>query len=146
MRLEHGAAIDRRIPSFLLDSWISRAGFAVATAFGIAWGGLWSTGEVERHGELLVFRRMPRWTHGRGGTCVGRCYLTFREGEPPEVLAHELVHVRQWRRYGLLLPILYLLAGRDPLRNRFEIEAGLEDGGYVRPERTARPRQSASRR
>lgn len=146
VRLEHGSVLDRRIPSFLLNSWISRAGFAIATAFGVVWGGLWSTGPVERHGELLVFRRMPRWAHGRGGTCVGRCYLTFRDGEPPEVLAHELVHVRQWRRYGLLLPVLYLLAGRDPLRNRFEIEAGLEDGGYVRGGRAVGGRQSASRR
>jgi hypothetical protein len=30
------------------------------------------------------------------------------------------------------MPILYALAGSDPQRNRFEIEAGLEDGGYVR--------------
>ena len=29
------------------------------------------------------------------------------------------------------MPLLYLVAGRDPLRNRFEIEAGLEDGNYV---------------
>jgi hypothetical protein len=29
------------------------------------------------------------------------------------------------------MPVLYLLAGRDPLRNRFEIEAGLEDGNYI---------------
>ncbi|MGN6125385.1 MAG: Fe-S oxidoreductase, partial [Humibacter sp.] len=28
-------------------------------------------------------------------------------------------------------PVLYLLAGRDPLNNRFEIEAGLEKGGYL---------------
>lgn len=115
-----------------LDAGIRRAGFAVATAFGIVWGGIWSTGPVERHGELFVFRGMPRWTHARGGVCVGRCYLTHATRENPRVLTHELVHVRQWRRYGLLLPVLYVLAGRDPLRNRFEIEAGLEDGGYIR--------------
>jgi len=34
-------------------------------------------------------------------------------------------------KHGLLLPVLYALAGRDPSRNCFEIEAGLEDGGYV---------------
>lgn len=146
LRLEHGRTLDRRIPSILLDSWISRAGFHIATAFGIAWGGLWSTGEVERHGELLVFRRMPRWTHARGGVCVGRCYLTHRDAESARVRAHELVHVRQWRRYGLLLPILYLLAGTDPMRNRFEIEAGLEDGGYVRAERPPARQSRASSR
>jgi hypothetical protein len=31
----------------------------------------------------------------------------------------------------MLFPFLYLLAGRDPLGNRFEIEAGLEKGGYL---------------
>jgi len=47
------------------------------------------------------------------------------------VLRHEAVHARQWRRYGFLMPILYLAAGFDPLTNRFEILAGLEDGNYV---------------
>ncbi|MEG8036152.1 hypothetical protein QP157_12770 [Sphingomonas sp. LR61] len=46
------------------------------------------------------------------------------------MLRHERVHVEQWRRYGMLMPVLYAVAGRDPLRNRFEVEAGLEDGGY----------------
>ncbi|MGB3840589.1 MAG: GNAT family N-acetyltransferase [Rhodanobacter sp.] len=48
------------------------------------------------------------------------------------VLRHEGVHKQQWLRYGFLMPVLYLFAGRNALRNRFEIEAGLEDGGYVR--------------
>ena len=47
-----------------------------------------------------------------------------------DVLEHEAVHKRQWQRYGMLFPLLYLVAGRDPLRNRFEVEAGLEKGGY----------------
>jgi hypothetical protein len=46
------------------------------------------------------------------------------------VLRHEAVHVRQWQKYGMLMPFLYFLAGSDPLTNRFEIEAGLEEGGY----------------
>ena len=41
------------------------------------------------------------------------------------------------------MPLLYLLAGRDPLRNRFEIEAGLEDGNYVPRPRTQRHGHSA---
>jgi hypothetical protein len=32
----------------------------------------------------------------------------------------------------MIFPLLYLVAGRNPLRNRFEIEAGLYKGGYVR--------------
>ena len=78
-----------------------------------------------------MFRGMPRWAFRRGGVCVGGCYLTGDDAVTDRVLVHEAVHARQWRRYGFLMPVLYLLAGRDPLRNRFEIEAGLEDGNYI---------------
>ncbi|KHK98857.1 hypothetical protein LK09_08315 [Microbacterium mangrovi] len=122
---------DRFIPGFLLDSPISRVGSWYGTAVGAVWGFLWSTGRVERHGDLFVFRGMPRTTFRRGGVCVGRCYLTGDEPVTAAVLRHEAVHVRQWRRYGALFPLLYALAGRDPMRNRFEIEAGLEDGNYL---------------
>ena len=114
------------------------------TAIGWAWGGLWSTGRVERRGELWVFRGLPSWAFKRGGVCVGGCYLTGDAAVSERVLAHEAVHARQWRRYGLLMPLLYLFAGRDPLRNRFEIEAGLEDGNYV--PRSARCGRSAASR
>src|SRR6478736_1914082 len=73
----------------------------------------------------------PRRLARGGGPCAGGCFLT---GDAPiglRLLRHEAVHKRQWEHYGFLMPILYLLAGRDPLRNRFEIEAGLEDGNYV---------------
>lgn len=135
LRVEHGRTLDRWIPSFLLDSPVSLAGAALATVFGFAWGALWSTGRAQREDGLIIFRGMPRWTHARGGVCVGSCFLTHRATEPRAVRDHERVHVRQWRRYGLLMPVLYLLAGRDPLRNRFEIEAGLTDGGYARTEK-----------
>ncbi|MBK0418930.1 Fe-S oxidoreductase [Leucobacter sp. CSA1] len=108
---------------------LARLGYAYATAVGLLWGSVWSTGRVRRVDGLWVFRGMPRWTFGRGGSCVGACYLTA-DNDGPAVLRHERVHRDQWRRYGLALPILYFLAGRDPLRNRFEIEAGLQDGGY----------------
>ena len=50
-------------------------------------------------------------------------------------LGHELVHVRQYERWGPLFPILYLgssllqkLKGRDPyFGNHFEQEARKED-------------------
>jgi hypothetical protein len=77
---------------------------------------------------------MPKRTFGRGGSCVGACYLTD-SNVTDAVLEHEAVHKRQWQRYGMLFPFLYLVAGRDPLRNRFEIEAGLEKGGYLRRRR-----------
>lgn len=109
----------------------ARLGYLYATAVGMVWGYLWSTGEVERRDGLWIFRGMPKWAFKRGGVCVGACYLT-RSNVSEAVLRHERVHREQWRRFGLAMPILYLLAGRDPLLNRFEIEAGLEDGGYVR--------------
>lgn len=130
-RVAKGRRVDRLIPSVLLDSPVSRAGFWYGRAVGWTWGALWSTGRVERHGGLWVFRGMPSWTFARGGVCVGDCFLTGEGTVTDSILAHEAVHARQWRRYGLLMPLLYALAGRDPLRNRFEIEAGLEDGNYV---------------
>jgi hypothetical protein len=32
----------------------------------------------------------------------------------------------------MVFPLLYAVAGRNPLKNRFEIEAGLKRGGYIR--------------
>lgn len=130
---ERIAARGRRIDRFLpfLDSRLSLAGYAWGTAVGWLWGSIWSTGRVERRDGLWVFRGLPRWAFRRGGVCVGGCYLTGDGIVTDRVLRHEAVHARQWRRYGFLMPVLYLLAGRDPLRNRFEIEAGLEDGNYV---------------
>ncbi|UAJ80802.1 Fe-S oxidoreductase [Leifsonia sp. ZF2019] len=123
-------AIDRSVLGRLLfDSPVSRLGYLYATAVGLTWGFLWSTGRVERRAGLFVFRGMPTQTFGRGGSCVGQCYLTD-QNVSDDILEHEAVHKRQWQRYGMAFPLLYLLSGRDPLRNRFEIEAGLEKGGY----------------
>ncbi|MFT4234935.1 MAG: Fe-S oxidoreductase [Microbacterium sp.] len=132
LKVERGRALDARIPSVLLDVPFGLIGHHIATAFGWLWGTLWSRDEVERSHGLWVFRGMPKWTFGRGGVCVGSCFLTGDAAPSDAVLTHEAVHAEQWRHYGLLMPVLYLLAGRDPLLNRFEIEAGLEDGGYVR--------------
>lgn len=114
----------------LFDSPLSRLGYLYATCVGLVWGAIWSTGRVERRGGLVVFRGMPGWTFGRGGSCVGGCYLTD-QNVSADVLEHEAVHKRQWQRYGMLFPLLYLIAGRNPLKNRWEIEAGLEKGGYL---------------
>ncbi len=109
----------------------ARLGYLYATAVGLIWGTIWSTGRIRRVAGLWVFTGMPKWTFGRGGSCVGACYLTDHNVSDA-VLRHERVHQQQWRHYGLALPVLYQLSGRDPLQNRFEIEAGLRDGGYVR--------------
>jgi len=126
-----GRRWDRLIPRVLLDSPISRVGYWYGCTVGWVWGSVWSTGRVERRQGLWVFRGLPAWAFPRGGVCVGGCFLTGDDRPTDTVLRHEAVHQRQWRRYGFLMPVLYALAGRDPLRNRFEIEAGLADGNYV---------------
>ncbi|HRN29474.1 MAG TPA: Fe-S oxidoreductase [Terrimesophilobacter sp.] len=110
---------------------MARPGYWFATACGALWGGILSLGRVRRRGGVWVARGMPRWAFGRGGTTIGAFYLT-RDAVSPDVLEHEAVHRAQWRRYGLALIPLYLAAGQDAIRNRFEIEAGLEKGGYTR--------------
>lgn len=124
-------SLERWIPSFLLDSPISALGYAYGCAVGWVWGTLWSRGRIERRGRLFVFRGMPSWAFPRGGVCVGHCFLTGDGRIDDRLIAHESVHERQWRRFGILMPILYSIAGRDPLQNRFEIEAGLADGNYI---------------
>ncbi|TXR58070.1 Fe-S oxidoreductase [Quadrisphaera setariae] len=93
-----------------------------------------------RDGELVRVRVCSGArgrTYARGGTTYGTTYVT---GPHPRTCAddrlrHEAVHVLQWQRWGLLLPLLYglaeLRAGGDPARNRFEAAAGLRDGGYA---------------
>jgi hypothetical protein len=126
-----GRRWDRAIPSMLLDSPISLVGYWYGCTVGWVWGTLWSTGAIEHRAGLWVFRGLPKWAFPRGGVCVGGCYLTGDLPVSDAVLKHEAVHKAQWRRYGFLMPLLYALAGRNPLRNRFEIEAGLADGNYI---------------
>lgn len=129
--LARGRRADKLIPAFLLDSRVALLGFWWGRLVGWTWGLLWSRGRVERREGLWVFRGMPNWSFGRGGVCVADCFLTGDAEPSVAVLRHEAVHARQWRRYGILMPFLYFVAGRNPMRNRFEIEAGLEDGNYV---------------
>ena len=68
----------------------------------------------------------------RGGTTYGDTFLTARDAEPlgPDLLAHEIEHVRQWRLFGPDFALMYLLEGADPCTNYFEVAAGLGAGGY----------------
>jgi len=106
-------------------------GYWLVTGLAVVWGAVLGWFRIERRGGVIVCSGLPRWAFGRGGTTIGAVYLTG-DNLGDAVLRHEAVHRAQWRRYGLAFIPLYLAAGRDPTRNRFEIEAGLEDGGYVR--------------
>lgn len=93
--------------------------------------------DLDVDGELLRVCWGARGrTYARGGTTWGDTYVTGAHPatRTPERLRHERAHVEQWRRWGLLFPLLYaaaeVLARRDPTRNRFEAAAGLRDGGY----------------
>lgn len=110
---------------------VARPGYWFATAVGVTWGALLGGFHVSRRGGVILCERMPRWAFGRGGTTIGAAYLT-RDNTRDSVLEHEAVHRAQWKKYGLAFIPLYLAAGQDARRNRFEIEAGLENGGYGR--------------
>lgn len=109
---------------------VALTGYALVSALALVWGAVLSGFRVSRRGGVIVCAGLPRWAFGRGGTTLGAVYLTH-DALSPRVLEHEAAHRAQWRRYGLAMIPLYLAAGRDPLRNRFEIAAGLESGGYV---------------
>lgn len=118
-----------RIVRFARHPATVETGYRIATAAGLLWGGLLSTGRFEEERGVIVARGCPRWAFGRGGTTIGAVYLT-RDNDAPPVLDHEAVHRAQWRRYGLAMIPLYVAAGPVARENRFEQEAGLERGGY----------------
>lgn len=112
-----------------LHPLVTIPGYWVATAGALAWSALLGA-RTRRAGRLVVAEGLPGWAFGRGGTTIGRVFLTSTR--PSEsVLEHEAVHERQWRRFGIAMIPLYLAAGLDPTRNRFEIEADLVKGGYA---------------
>ncbi len=133
-RRARGSFLDRLtrvrwLRAVLLSPIVARPGYWFATACGFVWGAILGRFRVRREGGVWVARGLPSWAFGRGGTTIGAVYLTSTN-TGPTVLEHEAVHRAQWRRYGLAFIPLYVLAGQDPRRNRFEVEAGLEKGGY----------------
>jgi hypothetical protein len=119
-----------RVRALLYAPAVARAGYLWATGVGLLLGTVLSTGRMREVNGLYVFTGMPEWAFRRGGVCVGGVYLT-RTNDAPHVLKHEAVHRLQWQQYGMVFPLLYALAGSNPLTNHFEIEAGLEDGNYL---------------
>lgn len=112
-----------------LSPVVARPGYWVATAGGFVWGAAMSLGRLRARRGVIVASGCPRWSFGRGGTTIGAVYVT-RDAVSDGVLDHEAVHRKQWRTYGLAFIPLYFAAGMDARTNRFEIEAGLERGGY----------------
>jgi hypothetical protein len=128
-----------RVPGlrrFLLWPAVARPGYWFATACAWLWGRI-LFGHYAHDRGIHYFSRLPKWAYGRGGTTIGAIYLTT-DNTRPDVLEHEAAHKAQWKRYGLAFIALYVAAGSPALTNRFEVEAGLEKGGYVRP-RKPRP-------
>jgi hypothetical protein len=128
-----------RVPGlrrFLLWPAVARPGYWFATACAWLWGRI-LFGRYAHDRGIHYFSRLPKWAYGRGGTTIGAIYLTT-DNTRPDVLEHEAAHKAQWKRYGLAFIALYVAAGSPALTNRFEVEAGLEKGGYVRP-RKPRP-------
>lgn len=127
-RLVTGAVRIPGLRRLMLLPGIARPGYWFATLLAFVWGCL-LLGHWGRRGGLFSFANLPAWAFGRGGTTIGAIYLTrdnLREG----VLEHELVHTQQWKKYGLCFLLLYVAAGSNAHGNRFEVEAGLERGGY----------------
>jgi len=121
----------RWLRAVALSPVIARPGYWFATACGLVWGGVLSRFRLRREGGLIVAPYLPTWAYGRGGTTIGAVYLTT-DNISPAILEHEAVHRAQWKRYGLAFVPLYVDAGQDGRTNRFEIEAGLKKGGYLR--------------
>jgi len=119
----------RWLRAVMLHPIIARPGYWFATLCGLIWGALLGRFHLSRQGGVIVAARMPNWAFGRGGTTIGAVFLTSKNISP-RILEHEAVHRAQWKRYGLAFIPLYVAAGQDARRNRFEIEAGLKKGGY----------------
>ncbi len=120
----------RWLRAVVLSPIVARPGYWFATLCGLVWGTVLSLGRIRPQGGVIVARKCPRWAFGRGGTTIGAVFFT-NNALSESILAHEAVHRAQWKRYGLALIPLYIAAGRAGATNRFEIEAGLERGGYI---------------
>jgi hypothetical protein len=108
----------------------------------IAFGPAEKVGEVEiepgvRAEIYRVPKIVPRWAWAQ--TWGNHIYTTLEKEVLKEdvgvwLIAHEATHVLQWKRYGPLFPILYLLdslwravtLGNYYYDNRFEVEARRE--------------------
>ncbi|WP_371828428.1 MULTISPECIES: hypothetical protein [Nocardiaceae] len=104
------------------------------TRLALLYARLWrGTARFDDEFSLFVCTGL-RGGFGRGGTTFGGAYLT-KGNTARRVLRHEAVHADQWANFGLTFPFRYLAEEarhRGPA-NKYEIEAGLADGGYRQP-------------
>ncbi|MBY4210550.1 hypothetical protein HQO42_04095 [Rhodococcus fascians] len=107
--------------------WQSVSVTRLALRYAQLWGG---TARFDDEFSIFVCSGL-RGGFGRGGTTFGGAYLTANN-TARRVLRHEAIHADQWARFGLTFPFRYLVeeARHRGSANRFEIEAGLADGGY----------------
>lgn len=106
-------------------------GALVASLLALAWARLWRAEVRYDAAHRLLVASGMRGGFARSGTTVGAVYLTA-DATRPERLRHEAVHADQWARHGLTFPVRYWVEElrHRGARNRFEVEAGLADGGY----------------
>lgn len=111
----------------------------------MAWISMGITGDrtiLTNHGVKYIispghFRFLGKWV---AATTLGR-HIFMRERDDlqdTKLITHELVHIRQWYRFGILFPILYALGTligffkgdyyeKNPLEvEAFEAEEGIE--------------------
>lgn len=103
----------------------------LVTRFALAWARVWG-GAARFDDEFAIFVCTGlRGGFGRAGTTFGGAYLTGNN-TGRRVLRHEAVHAEQWATFGLTFPFRYLCeeARHRGAANKYEIEAGLADGGY----------------
>ena len=94
-------------------------------------------GIIEATGGLIspVLRRGSPWVGSIAAITLGHVILGQNRACLEESRLHEHVHIRQYERWGALMPVLYLGASfwlwirrRDPYRdNPFEVEAYADD-------------------
>ncbi|WP_238432052.1 RHS repeat-associated core domain-containing protein [Streptomyces cavernae] len=69
--------------------------------------------------------------HARGGTTLGTTFFTPKRNPSPALMRHEKRHRSQWKRYGFRFGYMYLRAGINACRNKWERRANWTDGGYL---------------
>ncbi|MEV2201894.1 RHS repeat-associated core domain-containing protein [Streptomyces fradiae] len=98
--------------------------------------GTWTAGISQRLGYRCSHQYGMRvcsggvGLHARGGTTLGTTFFTSKGRFSSRLMRHERQHKRQWMRYGFRFGYMYLRAGSNPCRNRWERRAGWRDGGY----------------